>query len=156
MGVEIERKFKVYHEKWQQLQKNEGELYIQGYITTDAHKTIRVRVTSEKAYFTLKGISHGAVRKEFEYEIPQADAQELLEHFASAQLHKIRHKVVVSGKIWEVDVFKGDNEGLIIAEIELTDVGEDFEIPDWVSEEVTGQEKYYNSNLTLKPYKSWA
>lgn len=121
----------------------------------DPGKTIRVRQTPDKGFLTIKGLSIGAARPEYEYEIPLKDAKELLDSFSVAELLKVRYKILFDNKIWEVDEFSGDNSGLIVAEIELIIEDEQFNIPEWVGEEVTGQEKYYNSNLTIQPYKNW-
>jgi CYTH domain-containing protein len=155
MGIEIERKFLVKKENWNELEKPRGENFRQGYLLTDPKKTIRVRQTSDKGFLTIKGISVGATRAEYEYEIPLEEAQELLDQFAVSELSKIRYKISVDHHIWEVDVFLGENEGLIVAEIELKTEDESFKIPDWIAQEVTAEEKYFNSNLTLNPYKNW-
>lgn len=155
MGVEIERKFLVNNALWNKLEKPEGDFYRQGYLLTDPKKTIRVRQTSDKGFLTIKGISVGATRAEYEYEIPFAEAKELLDHFAVAELSKIRYKISIDNHIWEIDVFSGKNEGLIVAEIELKSEDEKYGIPNWIAEEVTGEEKYYNSNLVTIPYKHW-
>ena len=97
----------------------------------------------------------GATRQEFEYQIPQTDAKELLAGFTEAGLIKTRYKIMHEGKLWEVDEFAGENEGLIVAEIELLSEDEKFALPTWVTQEVTGQEKYYNSHLSLNPFKKW-
>lgn len=128
-------------------------MYRQGYLVTDPNKTIRVRQTDNKGFLTIKGLSIGATRSE--YEIPCDEAKELLDNFAISELLKIRYKLYFDNKLWEVDEFLGDNNGLIIAEIELKSEDEYFNIPKWVEKEVTGQEKYYNSNLTIKPYQYW-
>lgn len=155
MPLEIERKFLVNKSLWQKLPKPSGDLYRQGYLLTDPQKTIRVRQTPDSGFLTIKGISIGATRAEFEYEIPFAEAQELLDQFSVSELSKVRYKIIFEDKLWEVDEFLGKNEGLIIAEIELQSEDEIFTIPDWLDNEVTGEEKYYNSNLTLNPYKNW-
>lgn len=155
MGIEIERKFLVKQEIWAQLEKPDGEFYRQGYLLTDPTKTIRVRQTSEKGFLTIKGISIGASRSEFEYEIPQEEAKDLLDQFSVSELSKIRYKILFENKLWEVDEFLGENKGLMVAEIELKSEDETFTIPNWIGEEVTGEEKYYNSNLTLLPFKNW-
>lgn len=155
MGLEIEKKFLVNHQKWANTEKPKGQFYRQGYILTDPNKTIRVRETDTKSYLTIKGLSVGASRPEFEYEIPKTDAQQLLDIFAVSDLTKIRYKILFDNKIWEVDEFLGENEGLIVAEIELSSEDETFTIPDWVADEVTGECKYYNSNLSKKPFKFW-
>ncbi|MGZ5272937.1 MAG: CYTH domain-containing protein [Kaistella sp.] len=119
MPLEIERKFLVKKELWQQWDKPSGELFRQGYLLTDPKKTIRVRQTADKGFITIKGISVGATRTEYEYEIPVCEAEELLDHFCGSELSKKRFKILFEGKLWEVDEFLGDNEGLIVAEIEL-------------------------------------
>ena len=155
MALEIERKYLIHHDKWHHFSKPEGQLYRQGYILKDPNKTIRVRLTDTTAYLTIKGASVGATRTEFEYEIPKEEAVELLDNFAVSELSKIRYKLLHLGKLWEVDVFMGANEGLIIAEIELLSEDESFELPEWVSIEVTGDNRYYNSNLSAHPFKNW-
>jgi len=155
MGQEIERKYLINHNKWQETEKPKGQLYRQGYLLTEPNKTIRVRQANDQGFLTIKGRSIGATRPEYEYEIPFNEAQELLDNFSSAELSKIRYKILVGNKVWEIDEFLGDNIGLIVAEIELTSEDEEFDVPDWVDIEVTGQEKYYNSNLTVEPYKNW-
>jgi adenylate cyclase len=155
MGQEIERKYLVDRTKWQLIDKPEGQLYRQGYLLTDPNKTIRVRQTTDKAFLTIKGLSIGATLPEYEYEIPVGEAKELLDKFSISELSKIRYKILLDNRIWEVDEFLGDNLGLIVAEIELTSEDESFSIPEWVENEVTGQEKYFNSNLTIDPCKNW-
>ena len=155
MAKEIERKFLIDLKKWGEVEKPPGHHYRQGYLLTDPQKTIRVRLTDAGAFLTIKGISVGATRLEYEYEIPAADAKELLDNFSISELSKIRYEIEYKNKLWEVDEFLGDNAGLFVAEIELTDENEIFERPDWVTKEVTGEEKYYNANLTVNPYKNW-
>jgi adenylate cyclase len=155
MGQEIERKFLVNHTLWNELIKPIGETYRQGYINIDPQKTIRVRLTETKGFLTIKGITVGATRSEFEYEIPIKDANDLLDVFSISELSKIRYKIKLDDKIWEVDEFLGENIGLIVAEIELYHENENFKIPNWIAEEVTEQEKYYNSSLTVDPYTKW-
>ena len=155
MAVEIERKFLVIQDKWKRAEKGEGNFYRQGYILTDPAKTIRIRVTDEKGFITIKGASVGLSRPEYEYAIPTQDARELLDQFCASDISKIRYKVWVGERLWEVDEFLGDNEGLVVAEIELASEHEAFELPDWVGPEVTGQEKYYNSNLSIHPFQQW-
>ena len=155
MGVEIERKFLVDHARWEKMEKPLGEFYRQGYLLTDPKKTIRVRQTTDKGFLTIKGISVGVTRVEYEYEIPFEEAKELLDQFAVAELSKIRYKIPIGNHLWEIDEFLDANEGLIVAEIELTSEDELFNIPNWSEREVTGEEKYYNSNLVIEPYKNW-
>jgi adenylate cyclase len=155
MGQEIERKFLVNHTLWNELIKPLGEKYRQGYINIDPYKTIRVRLTETKGFLTIKGITVGVTRSEFEYEIPIKDANDLLDNFSISELSKIRYKIKIDDKTWEVDEFLGENMGLIIAEIELYHENENFKIPTWIDVEVTEEEKYYNSNLTVYPYRKW-
>jgi adenylate cyclase len=155
MGKEIERKFLVDHHLWQQVEKPIGQHYRQGYLLTDPSKTIRVRLTEKSGFLTIKGLSIGATRPEYEYEIPQDEAKELLDNFAISELSKKRFKISFGDKIWEIDEFLGDNDGLIMAEIELISENESFTLPSWIGSEVTGQEKFYNSSLTIEPFKTW-
>ena len=155
MALEIERKYLVNLKKWQALSKPEAHYYRQGYILTDPKKTIRVRITETKCFITIKGKTTGATRLEYEYEIPRKDAEELLNSFCIAELEKNRYKIIYKNKLWEVDEFLGGNKGLIIAEIELKKEDEFFEIPEWVANEVTGDERYYNANLVQNPYQNW-
>lgn len=155
MGIEIERKFLVSHGPWEELEKPLGEFYRQGYLLTDPQKTIRVRQTSDKGFLTIKGVSIGATRAEYEYEVPFEEAKEMLDQFSIAELSKVRYKISIGNHIWEVDVFSGKNHGLIVAEIELKKEDETFDLPDWIDREVTGEEKYYNSNLVIQPYSDW-
>jgi CYTH domain-containing protein len=155
MGLEIERKFLVNPAKWAAAEKPKREFYRQGYMLTDPNKTIRVRATDTKGFLTIKGKTEGATRAEFEYEIPKEEAIQLLNMFAVSDLTKYRYKVIFAEKLWEVDVFLGENEGLIVAEIELSSEREMFDLPDWAAEEVTAEKKYYNSNLSTLPFKHW-
>ena len=155
MGKEIERKYLIDKEKWQKVEKPKGDYYRQGYLLTDPQKTIRVRLTDTDAYLTIKGLSIGATRPEFEYKIPTNEAKELLDNFAISELIKTRYKISLGNHIWEVDEFLGKNEGLIVAEIELQHEDESFAIPEWIAKEVTSEEKYYNSRLSVQPFKSW-
>ena len=155
MALEIERKFLVDKSAWASEMKPAGDFYHQAYLLTDPEKTIRVRLTNNAAYLTIKGKVQGATRQEFEYQIPQTDAQDLLASFTEAGLIKTRYKIMHEGKLWEVDEFAGENEGLIVAEIELNSEDEEFALPAWVTKEVTGQEKYYNSHLSVNPFKNW-
>ncbi|UKT64111.1 CYTH domain-containing protein [Pedobacter mucosus] len=155
MGKEIERKFLLNKAKWEEIAKPVGEHFRQGYILTEPGKTIRVRTTETKGWLTIKGISVGASRLEYEYEIPLAEATELLDNFSISELKKIRYKITYAGKVWEIDEFLGDNLGLMVAEIELLSEDEYFETPEWIGMEVTADKKYYNSNLTINPFKDW-
>ena len=139
-------------EKWNALSKPTGTLIRQGYLLIDPDKTIRVRFTDSKSYLTIKGPSRGATRQEYEYEIPWVEAEELFNTCSDSKVIKVRYEIVFKGKKWEVDMFQGENEGLIIAEIELKSESEYFEIPDWIEKEVTEDKIYYNSSLSVRPY----
>jgi adenylate cyclase len=155
MAYEIERKFLVKKDVWDNTPKGDGRFYRQGYLLTDPHKTIRVRITDTHGYLTIKGFTTGTTRREYEYKIPRDEAHDLLSNFAVSDLTKLRYIVHHDGKVWEVDEFSGDNEGLVIAEIELLEETEAFSLPDWAGQEVTGDERYYNSSLSLNPYNKW-
>jgi len=157
MGVEIERKYLVDHDKWHALARPEGKYYRQGYIFSDPTRTVRVRIANGCGYLTLKGGRQGKMsRSEFEYEIPVADAEEMLNTLAQNGTEKNRYCIPAGDFIWEVDEFTGDNEGLIVAEIELDSEDDEFEIPDWITKEVTEDHRYANSSLAVHPFKDWA
>ena len=156
MGVEIERKFLVDYNKWKQLAKPNGTHFRQGYVLSDDNRTIRIRITDQHAYITFKGASSGITRKEFEYKIPIDEGLELIDGFALSEVEKIRYCIEYEGKTWEVDEFSGKNAGLILAEIELLREDEEFEKPDWVSIEVSDEERYYNACLAVYPFADWA
>ena len=154
MSIEIERKFLVTGDQWRIF--TEGKDYRQGYLSTDPERTIRIRTIGEKGYLTIKGKTEKAARDEFEYEIPLEDANWMLERLCKRPLiEKIRYEIRFNEFLWEIDEFKGENEGLIIAEIELTDENQEIELPEWVGKEVTENPVYYNANLVLNPYKTW-
>lgn len=154
-NFEIERKFLIIHDLWNNFEKPKGEIYIQGYIHNKSGKTVRVRIAGNKGVLTIKGKSKGISRKEFEYNIPVEDAKILIEQFTENQIIKKRYKVNFKGHLWEIDEFDGNNKGLIIAEIELKSEDEIFELPEWVGKEVSDNKHYYNSYLSKRPYKSW-
>ena len=154
MGMEIERKFLLCSDAWRE--GAHGTLYRQGYLSTEKERTVRVRRAGEQGFITIKGISTGASRAEFEYEIPAEEADAMLDTLCLRPLiEKTRYKVEYGSFIWEVDEFHGENEGLLLAEIELESEDQSFELPEWVGEEVTGDTKYFNSSLIATPYKSW-
>jgi CYTH domain-containing protein len=154
MGKEIERKFRVTGEGWR---GGEPAEYRQGYLSTDKERTIRVRTAGEKAWLTIKGITRGATRSEYEYPIPRDDADSLLDELCLRPLiEKRRYRVEHEGEVWEIDEFFGDNEGLVVAEIELEREDQAFARPDWLGEEVTGEPRYYNVNLVEHPFKDWS
>jgi len=154
MGKEIERKYLVKSSEWKNLAK--GTSYRQGYLSTVKERTVRVRTIDDKGFLTIKGITVGASRAEYEYEIPAADANAMLSNLCEKPLiEKNRYKIAHAGLTWEVDEFFGDNDGLIVAEVELTSEDQKIELPAWVGEEVTSDPRYFNSNLTKNPYKNW-
>ncbi len=153
MGTEIERKFLVKGDKWRSL--GTGVLYRQGYIPTLGKQTVRVRIVGDIGYLTIKGKTVGRSRLEFEYPIPLQDAREMLDNLCSHPLiEKTRYKIGQEDLIWEVDEFMGENEGLIIAEVELEKENQAITLPDWIDREVTDP-KYYNANLAQVPYSQW-
>ena len=152
MAIEIERKFLVSGTNWRQ---SDGVRYLQGYLSLDNERTVRVRLTEKQAFLCVKGISTGASRIEFEYEIPSDDAEQLLKLCAGSIIQKVRHTVIYVSLKWEIDEFLGDNEGLVLAEVELESENQIFEKPEWVGMEVTHDPRYFNSNLAANPYKNW-
>lgn len=156
MPFEIERKYLVKHNLWEALEKPRGEYYRQGYIVNEIAKTVRVRATENHGFITIKGkTDNPAIKPEFEYEIPITEAIQLLDGFTKNNIEKTRHKINYQGKIWEIDIFYGDNEGLIVAEIELNSMEESFQIPAWIDCEVTYEDRYFNANLSKNPFKNW-
>jgi adenylate cyclase len=156
MGIEIERKFLVNKANWQEQDKPAGIIMRQGYVVNQKNKTVRLRIAGDKAYLTFKSGTAGISRNEYEYEIPANEATELFEQFVETGLKKTRYNITFKDKLWEVDVFAGDNEGLIVAEIELEREDEQFELPPWAGQEVSEDECYYNSSLSVNPYKNWS
>jgi adenylate cyclase len=154
MGIEIERKFLVKKELWQSLKKPEGKHYRQGYLLNEPDRVLRVRIAGDQGFITIKGVAEGISRSEYEYEIPKADAVEMLDRFQPEGTEKIRYRIPEdNGAVWEVDEFLGANEGLIVAEIELTREDQQFVRPDWLDQEVTSDVRYANSNLALRPIR---
>jgi len=152
MAVEIERKFlirKDFHPE------SPGTAIAQGYLCRDPARTVRVRVAGARGYLTVKGKNAGAVRAEFEYEIPVADARALLALCQAPLVEKTRYRIPHAGHTWEVDVFHGTNEGLSVAEVELSAADEKVELPLWITVEVTGEKRYYNSSLIAHPFTLW-
>ena len=153
MAREIERKFLVKDDKWLKFQK--GTAYKQGYLSIEKDHTVRIRISSQNAYITIKGKTTGAARSEFEYEIPLEDGKELINMCRQPVIEKIRYKIEFKGFTWEIDKFLGKNKGLVLAEIELESEDQVFEKPDWADKEVTGDARYYNASLSVKPYSTW-
>ena len=155
MGKEIEKKFLVKGNNYKDFYIK--KIFIkQGFLNTKKERVVRIRTTGEKAYITIKGTGKGAVRPEFEYEIPVKDAIKLLETICEKPIiEKNRHIIPWGNFEWEVDEFLSDNNGLVIAEIELQYENQEFPKPDWLGTEVTDDPKYFNSNLVKSPYSSW-
>ena len=154
MPQEIERKFLVRGDGWRD--SGAGVPYRQGYLSTVAERTVRVRLIRDKGWLTIKGITVGATRAEYEYEIPADEASEMLDNLCERPLiEKMRYRIEHQGLTWEVDEFAGDNAGLIIAEVELDAEDQAIVLPDWVGEEVTDDPRYYNANLIANPFTRW-
>jgi adenylate cyclase len=154
MGKEIERKFLVRGNSWRDLAK--GTAYRQGYLNSAKERTVRIRTIDAKAFLTVKGLTVGATRSEYEYEIPLSDCNAMLDTLAEKPIiDKKRYKVPFDGLTWEIDEFFGDNAGLIVAELELESESQVFNKPEWVGKEVTGDPRYFNSNLINNPYNRW-
>jgi adenylate cyclase len=153
MAKEIERKFRV-DPSWRP--NGDGVLFEQGYLSSHPERVVRVRIEGDVAKLTIKGATTGVTRLEYEYPIPVDDAAAMLHDLCETPLiTKRRHRVPYEGKTWEVDVFAGDNEGLVIAELELAAESEPFALPPWAIEEVSSDPRYYNSNLVKAPYRTW-
>jgi adenylate cyclase len=153
MGIEIERKFLVRDRSV--LERSTGIPYRQGYLSRDPERTVRVRLAGDRAFVTIKGRSEGASRAEFEYPIPVADADPLLALCEGALIDKTRHRIQAGSLTWEVDVFHGANDGLVVAEVELDSPDQPVDIPEWVGDEVTSDPRYVNANLVAHPYLTW-
>lgn len=148
MAFEIERKFLVDASKLPAQILVDGEKISQGYLCSEPARTVRVRTKGKRGFLTVKSANVGIVRKEFEFEIPLDDAEEILKLCPNV-LQKVRYKIEHAGKIWEVDVFSGRHDGLILAEVELSAENELVELPDWLGEEVSNDPRYFNSSLAL-------
>lgn len=152
MAIEIERKFLVVGDAWREAP---AVFYSQGYLNSDKTRTVRVRIAGEQAFLTVKGVNQGASRVEFEYGIPVSDARALLQLCEQPLIEKYRRKITYAGFVWEVDEFLGENQGLVVAEIELPAEDTVFAKPEWVAGEVTHEPRYFNSNLAREPYCRW-
>jgi len=153
MGKEIERKYLVIGEAWKELAT--GTLYRQGYLNSQKERVVRARTMGDRAALTVKGITVGATRLEFEYDIPFDDATQLLELCEQPIIEKTRYKIAIGDLVWEVDEFHGVNEGLTVAECELESEDQAIDKPAWIGDEVTGDPRYFNSNLIASPYTTW-
>ena len=162
MGIEIERKFRVVGEGWR-AQAVRSVRIAQGYINDMAalregrqNASVRVRIAGEQAFLNLKSRELGTTRQEFDYPVPVADAEALLALCVGGRIDKVRHYVEVEGHTFEVDEFRGDNAGLVVAELELESAGQAYPRPDWLGQEVTEELRYYNLALAERPYSRWS
>jgi len=153
MGIEIERKFLVKNDAWKK-QAGDGLVCRQGYLCSGNGKTVRIRVMGAKAFLTIKGPTNGIARSEFEYEVPVADAEAMLT-MCGQLVEKTRYFIRHAGMLWELDVFSGANQGLVMAEIELDAEDQSIELPDWAGEEVSGDPRYHNAYLAEHPFSTW-
>ncbi len=157
MNLEIERKFLIKNDSFKEFSFQKKYIK-QGFLNSDKERTVRVRIIEEKAFLTIKGKSNtaGTVRFEWEKEIPVNEAEQLMLLTEKNSIEKYRYYIKKGKHVFEVDEFLGENKGLIVAEIELSNENENFSKPDWLGKEVTGEVKYYNSSLSKLPYNSWA
>ncbi|MEO5346393.1 MAG: CYTH domain-containing protein [Magnetococcus sp. YQC-9] len=154
MGKEIERRFLVKNDGWRGL--GEGVEFQQGFLSTVKERVVRVRIAGEMATLTLKGISEGFSRLEFEYPIPKAEAQSILDNLCERPwIEKTRYRIPIGDLVWEVDEFRGANSGLIMAEVELTNENQLVELPDWIGREVSTDARFFNANLVHTPFSLW-
>lgn len=154
MGIEIERKFLVASDAWR-AGVSRSTRFSQGYLSRDPARTVRVRLAGEQAFLTIKGATLGAARAEFEYAVPVADARALLAICDGPVVEKVRSLCTYEGMTWEVDEFLGANAGLVLAEIELDAEDQPFARPPWLGAEVTGDARFVNANLAVRPFTSW-
>ena len=155
MATEIERKFLLKDSSWKK-SADGGTAFSQGYLVGSKHASVRVRIQGKRAFLNIKSATIDITRQEFEYEIPLADASEMLETLCEKPIiDKTRYLLKNENHVWEIDVFSGENEGLIVAEIELSDKAESFDKPDWLGAEVSGDARYYNVSLVKHPFKDW-
>ena len=154
MATEIERKYRVIGTDWRQ--PDNASEYRQGYLSTVKERTVRVRVIGDRGFLTIKGITVGATRTEYEYEIPLADAGAMLSELCEQPIiEKTRYVIDWEGTTWEVDEFRGVNAGLVVAEVELDNPDRVIPLPPWIGKEVTDDPRYFNSNLIARPYSTW-
>lgn len=154
MGTEIERKYLVKGDGWRK--GAHGKHYRQGYLSTVKERTVRVRIAGDQGYITIKGLTVGDTRPEYEYEIPLDDANEILDNLAEKPIiEKTRYRIPQDDIVWEVDEFEGVNKGLIVAEVEMKSADQKVRLPDWIGEEVSSDPRYFNANLVAKPFTTW-
>jgi len=155
MGVEIERKYTLKNDNWRN-NVSYNERMVQGYLAGNDRASVRIRIIGDKANLNIKSATLGIYRQEYEYELPLADAEKMLNDLCEKPvIDKVRHYVMFDNKKWEIDEFSGENQGLIVAEIELDSEEEKITLPDWADKEVSGDPRYYNVSLVKHPYKDW-
>lgn len=155
MALEIERKYLVEGDTWRAAAATR-RLLDQGYLSVEPERTVRIRVAEDEAFITIKGKKIGAIAPEFEYAIPLADAQAMLSQLpVVGRIRKYRHDIPHAGRVWEVDEFLDENEGLVVAELELDDEEDAVDLPEWVGIEVTADHRYFNSSLGMNPFREW-
>lgn len=155
MATEIERKFLLLDDRWRGSAHDRKKI-VQGYLANTGLASVRVRISGEKASLNIKSMTIGVSRTEYEYAIPLSDAEALLDNLCRRPLiEKTRYYLKQAAHTWEIDVFEGDNRGLVVAEIELSDADEVFSHPDWLGREVSGEERFYNIALVDNPYRNW-
>jgi len=155
VGIEIERKFLVKNDSWR-LHAGTGMFYRQGYVASDETGLVRVSLTVDQSWLTIKRAQSPLRRLEYEYPLPRDDAEEMFREVClSGQIQKQRYRIPHAGHVWEVDVFEAENAGLVVAEIELSEEGETFERPDWLGKEISTDSRYFAMNLARHPYTIW-
>jgi adenylate cyclase len=154
MGQEIERKFLVVGDAWRELGR--AVVIRQGYLSTVKERTVRIRTVDSRGFLTIKGVTRGISRLEFEYDIPLEEANQMLDELCERPLiEKTRRKIDIDGLVWEVDEFAGVNQGLILAEVELASPDQKITLPDWIGADVSDDPRYYNANLVANPFSRW-
>ena len=155
MPVEIERKYLLRNNDWR-LQADEGTAYVQGYLIGSKQASVRLRIEGDKAFLNIKSATLSVSRKEYEYPVPMEEAQEILDTLCEAPLiEKTRYFIHQDGLKWEIDEFSGENQGLIVAEVELDSEDQQIELPSWCGKEVSDDPRYYNVSLVKQPYSKW-
>lgn len=155
MAIEIERKFLLRDTSWHGQSYRSARIR-QGYLTNEQRLSVRVRTVGNEAWLTIKGPTQGFARAEYEYPIPLQDGEQMLANLCQRPLiEKLRYWLNYAGHTWEIDVFEGDNLGLTVAEVELSDPDEALELPPWIGREVSDDPRYLNANLVRRPYRQW-
>lgn len=151
--VEIERKFLIKNKNWKP--SGTGTKIIQGYLSVEPERVVRVRIANERAFLTIKGKPAGIVRTELEYEIPKNEAEVMMKMCLDFPIEKTRFVETIGNLNWEIDVFEGINNGLVLAEVELMDENQKIDLPEWIGEEVSHDKRYFNSWLSTNPFSNW-